>query len=139
MPRHLQATVISSNSVKLTWTRPEKSNGMITEYQIKWKQILGAFERMRRSVLADGERSINGTPVELIEVREHFIRNLTPHSTYSFRVREKTATGWGPFTKKIQAVTNEGGRFEMRHFEFVFTTTCRKPSREFFLYREPYL
>ena len=48
-------------------------------------------------------------PKELDEIREHFIRNLTPYSVYTFKVRERTATGWGPFSKKIQAVTLEGG------------------------------
>lgn len=63
--------------------------------------------------MKDAEESINGTPKELIEIREHFIRNLAPYSMYSFRVRERTANGWGPFTKKIEAMTLEGGRFAL--------------------------
>lgn len=52
---------------------------------------------------------VHGVPNQLSEIREHFIRNLTPYTVYSFKVRERTATGWGPFTNRIQAVTLEGG------------------------------
>ena len=53
---------------------------------------------------------IHGVPNQLSEIREHFIRNLTPYTVYSFKVRERTAAGWGPFTNRIQAVTLEGGQ-----------------------------
>ena len=110
VPRNLKAVVISSNVVKLRWKRPEKSNGIITQYQINWIKVKSALDRSRRSLGHSLEEVIYGVPQQLNEIREHFIRNLTPYSTYNFKVRERTPIGWGPFSNRIHAVTFEGGR-----------------------------
>ena len=67
------------------------------------------MDRIRRSALVNDENIVKKPLKDLNQIREYFIRNLTPYSIYSFRVREKTARGWGPFTKPIQAATLEGG------------------------------
>lgn len=95
--------------MRLQWRQPQNTNGIIISYQINWMKIKDQIDRIRRSALVNDENSINKPLKDLNQIREYFIRNLTPYSIYSFRVRERTAQGWGPFTKPIQAGTLEGG------------------------------
>ena len=95
--------------MRLQWRQPQNTNGIIISYQINWKKIKDQMDRIRRSALVSDEDSVNKPLKDLSQIREYFIRNLTPYSIYTFRVREKTTKGWGPFTKPIQAATLEGG------------------------------
>ena len=113
VPRDLSAIAISSETLMLRWHRPEKSNGIITRYEINWRAVNGTVDRRsKRSLTHGAEEVIHGVPKQLYDIREHFIRNLAPYSVYSFKVREGTAEGWGPFTDRIQAVTLEGGKLQ---------------------------
>ena len=111
VPRGLSAIAISSETLMLRWQRPEKSNGIITRYEINWRTVNGTVDRRSKRSLTHGrEEVLHGEPKQLHDIREHFIRNLAPYSVYSFKVREGTAEGWGPFTDRIQAITLEGGK-----------------------------
>jgi len=130
VPRGLSAIAISSETLMLRWQRPEKSNGIITRYEIKWRTVNGTVDkRSKRSLTHGREEIIHGAPTQLHDIREHFIRNLAPYSVYSFKVREGTAEGWGPFTDRIQAITLEGESSPPLHLQVLSKTsssiTCR--------------
>ena len=107
---------MDSYTLKLTWKRPQNSNGMITAYQINWEMTRSSLSRFTRSVSSQGTSIIQDIPTDLNEIRQHFIRNLKPFSIYGVRVRERTVDGWGPFTRKVEAATFEGGLFNRSHF-----------------------
>ncbi|XP_065069136.1 receptor-type tyrosine-protein phosphatase S-like isoform X1 [Rhopilema esculentum] len=122
-PRELQVMGMDSSSLKLTWKRPQNSNGMITAYQINWEMTHSSLSRLTRSVNSQGTSIIQGVPADLNEIRQHFIRNLKPFSIYGVRVRERTVNGWGPFTRKVEAATFEGESSEPLGLKVVSSTS----------------
>ncbi|XP_030050428.1 ephrin type-A receptor 5 isoform X2 [Microcaecilia unicolor] len=81
---------IAKNSISLSWQEPDRPNGIILEYEIKY------FEK-------DQETSYT-----IIKSRETEITadGLKPSSPYIFQIRARTAAGYGSFSRRFEFETS---------------------------------
>ncbi|XP_049742149.1 ephrin type-A receptor 5 isoform X3 [Elephas maximus indicus] len=80
---------IAKNSISLSWQEPDRPNGIILEYEIKY------FEK-------DQETSYT-----IIKSKETTItaEGLKPASVYVFQIRARTAAGYGTFSRRFEFET----------------------------------
>ncbi|XP_078004925.1 ephrin type-A receptor 5 isoform X7 [Phascolarctos cinereus] len=80
---------IAKNSISLSWQEPDRPNGIILEYEIKY------FEK-------DQETSYT-----IIKSKETAITadGLKPASVYVFQIRARTAAGYGVFSRRFEFET----------------------------------
>ncbi|XP_043826471.1 ephrin type-A receptor 5 isoform X10 [Dromiciops gliroides] len=80
---------IAKNSISLSWQEPDRPNGIILEYEIKY------FEK-------DQETSYT-----IIKSKETTITadGLKPASVYVFQIRARTAAGYGVFSRRFEFET----------------------------------
>ncbi|XP_069450319.1 ephrin type-A receptor 5 isoform X9 [Ovis canadensis] len=80
---------IAKNSISLSWQEPDRPNGIILEYEIKY------FEK-------DQETSYT-----IIKSKETSItaEGLKPASVYVFQIRARTAAGYGVFSRRFEFET----------------------------------
>ncbi|XP_076993114.1 ephrin type-A receptor 5 isoform X6 [Tamandua tetradactyla] len=80
---------IAKNSISLSWQEPDRPNGIILEYEIKY------FEK-------DQETSYT-----IIKSKEATItaEGLKPASVYVFQIRARTAAGYGVFSRRFEFET----------------------------------
>ncbi|XP_051646646.1 ephrin type-A receptor 5 isoform X7 [Manacus candei] len=81
---------ITKNSISLSWQEPDRPNGIILEYEIKY------FEK-------DQETSYT-----IIKSKETAITadGLKPGSAYVFQIRARTAAGYGGFSRRFEFETS---------------------------------
>ncbi|XP_065490912.1 ephrin type-A receptor 5 isoform X2 [Caloenas nicobarica] len=81
---------ITKNSISLSWQEPDRPNGIILEYEIKY------FEK-------DQEMSYT-----IIKSKETMITadGLKPGSAYVFQIRARTAAGYGGFSRRFEFETS---------------------------------
>ncbi|XP_061850309.1 ephrin type-A receptor 5 isoform X4 [Colius striatus] len=81
---------ITKNSISLSWQEPDRPNGIILEYEIKY------FEK-------DQETSYT-----IIKSKETTITadGLKPDSAYVFQIRARTAAGYGGFSRRFEFETS---------------------------------
>uniref|UniRef100_A0A7M4EH21 receptor protein-tyrosine kinase n=1 Tax=Crocodylus porosus TaxID=8502 RepID=A0A7M4EH21_CROPO len=81
---------ITKNSISLSWQEPDRPNGIILEYEIKY------FEK-------DQETSYT-----IIKSKETTITadGLKPGSAYIFQIRARTAAGYGGFSRRFEIETS---------------------------------
>ncbi|XP_043945033.1 protein sidekick-1 [Protopterus annectens] len=81
-------------SVRIVWQPPEEPNGIIQGYQIAYRQT------------SDNPNKF--TTVEVgSTVRQFMATELTPESTYIFKVSAKTRQGWGEPTEAVVITTEK--------------------------------
>ncbi|XP_030744422.1 ephrin type-A receptor 5 [Echinops telfairi] len=80
---------IAKNSISLSWQEPDRPNGIILEYEIKY------FEK-------DQESSYT-----IIKSKETAItaEDLKPASVYVFQIRARTAAGYGSYSRRFEFET----------------------------------
>uniref|UniRef100_A0A8C7BQ05 receptor protein-tyrosine kinase n=1 Tax=Neovison vison TaxID=452646 RepID=A0A8C7BQ05_NEOVI len=80
---------IAKNSISLSWQEPDRPNGIILEYEIKY------FEK-------DQETSYT-----IIKSKETTVTadGLKPASVYVFQIRARTAAGYGVFSRRFEFET----------------------------------
>ncbi|MGH0175123.1 UNVERIFIED_CONTAM: hypothetical protein FKN15_069966 [Acipenser sinensis] len=79
------------NSVTLSWQEPERPNGIILDYEVKY------YEKQEQETSYTILRS-KGTNVT--------ISGLKPDSTYLFQIRARTAAGYGASSRKFKFETS---------------------------------
>ncbi|XP_078233786.1 ephrin type-A receptor 5 isoform X6 [Pogona vitticeps] len=81
---------VAKNSISLSWQEPDRPNGIILEYEIKY------FEK-------DQETSYT-----IIKSKETKITadGLKPASVYVFQIRARTAAGYGGFSRRFEFETS---------------------------------
>ncbi|XP_053116085.1 ephrin type-A receptor 5 isoform X5 [Hemicordylus capensis] len=81
---------VAKNSISLSWQEPDRPNGIILEYEIKY------FEK-------DQETSYT-----IIKSKETTITadGLKPASAYIFQIRARTAAGYGGFSRRFEFETS---------------------------------
>uniref|UniRef100_A0A8C9HPD0 receptor protein-tyrosine kinase n=1 Tax=Piliocolobus tephrosceles TaxID=591936 RepID=A0A8C9HPD0_9PRIM len=86
---HVKKGKIAKNSISLSWQEPDRPNGIILEYEIKY------FEK-------DQETSYT-----IIKSKETTItaEGLKPASVYVFQIRARTAAGYGVFSRRFEFET----------------------------------
>ncbi|XP_033614749.1 ephrin type-A receptor 5 isoform X4 [Fukomys damarensis] len=80
---------IAKNSISLSWQEPDRPNGIILEYEIKY------FEKDQESsytIIKSKETSITA-------------KGLKPASVYVFQIRARTAAGYGVFSRRFEFET----------------------------------
>uniref|UniRef100_A0A8C8ICU6 receptor protein-tyrosine kinase n=1 Tax=Oncorhynchus tshawytscha TaxID=74940 RepID=A0A8C8ICU6_ONCTS len=87
----IQAKDITRHTISLAWQQPEKANGVILEYEVKYY-----------------EKDQNERSYRIIKTssRNTDIKGLTPLTSYVFHVRARTAAGYGEFSAPFQFMTN---------------------------------
>uniref|UniRef100_A0A8C1P3P4 receptor protein-tyrosine kinase n=1 Tax=Cyprinus carpio TaxID=7962 RepID=A0A8C1P3P4_CYPCA len=80
----IQAKDITRHAVSLAWQQPERPNGVILEYEVKY------YEKDQN------ERSYR---IMKTSSRNAEIKGLSPLTSYVFHVRARTAAGYGDFSR----------------------------------------
>ncbi|KTG43437.1 hypothetical protein cypCar_00003278, partial [Cyprinus carpio] len=87
----IQAKDITRHAVSLAWQQPERPNGVILEYEVKY------YEKDQN------ERSYR---IMKTSSRNAEIKGLSPLTSYVFHVRARTAAGYGDFSAPFEFMTN---------------------------------
>ncbi|XP_048845707.1 ephrin type-A receptor 4-like [Brienomyrus brachyistius] len=87
----IQTKEITRHAVSLVWQSPERSNGVILEYEVKYYEK-DQNERSYR-IIKTSSRSAD-------------IKGLSPLTSYVFHVRARTAAGYGEFSAPYELMTN---------------------------------
>uniref|UniRef100_A0A8C9TU84 receptor protein-tyrosine kinase n=1 Tax=Scleropages formosus TaxID=113540 RepID=A0A8C9TU84_SCLFO len=87
----IQAKDITRHTVSLSWQEPERPNGVILEYEVKYY-----------------EKDQNERSYRIIKTasRNADIKGLNPLTSYVFHVRARTAAGYGDFSTPFEFMTN---------------------------------
>ncbi|XP_069776469.1 ephrin type-A receptor 5-like isoform X2 [Narcine bancroftii] len=81
---------IAKNTISLTWEEPNRPNGIILEYEIKY------FEK---------DQEISYTIIKSKET-EIVVDGLKPTTVYIFQIRARTAAGYGGYSRKFEFETS---------------------------------
>ncbi|XP_028282486.1 ephrin type-A receptor 4-A-like isoform X1 [Parambassis ranga] len=87
----IQATDVTRHSLSLLWQQPDRPNGVILEYEVKFYEK-DQRERSYR-IMRTFSRSVDVT-------------GLNPLTVYVFHVRARTAAGYGEFSAPFEFSTN---------------------------------
>ncbi|KAM9323294.1 ephrin type-A receptor 4-A-like [Pholidichthys leucotaenia] len=87
----MQATDVTRHSLSLLWQQPERPNGVILEYEVKFNEK-DQKERSYR-IMRTFSRSVDVT-------------GLKPLTVYVFHVRARTAAGYGEYSAPFEFSTN---------------------------------
>ncbi|KAG9331964.1 hypothetical protein JZ751_016321 [Albula glossodonta] len=87
----IQARDVTRHTVSLAWQEPERPNGVILEYEVKY------YEKNQN------ERSYR---IVKTSSRNSDIKGLNPLTSYIFHVRARTAAGYGDFSAPFEFMTN---------------------------------
>uniref|UniRef100_A0A4W6EQQ1 receptor protein-tyrosine kinase n=2 Tax=Lates TaxID=8186 RepID=A0A4W6EQQ1_LATCA len=87
----IQATDVTRHSLSLSWQQPDRPNGVILEYEVKFYEK-DQRERSYR-IMRTFSRSVDVT-------------GLNPLTVYVFHVRARTAAGYGEFSAPFEFSTN---------------------------------
>ncbi|XP_070774320.1 ephrin type-A receptor 4-A-like isoform X3 [Enoplosus armatus] len=87
----IQATDVTRHSLSLAWQQPDRPNGVILEYEVKFYEK-DQKERSYR-IMRTFSRSVDVT-------------GLNPLTVYVFHVRARTAAGYGDFSAPFEFSTN---------------------------------
>uniref|UniRef100_A0A671YWV8 receptor protein-tyrosine kinase n=1 Tax=Sparus aurata TaxID=8175 RepID=A0A671YWV8_SPAAU len=88
---YIQATDVTRHSLSLAWQQPDRPNGVILEYEVKFYEK-DQRERSYR-IMRTFSRSVDVT-------------GLNPLTVYVFHVRARTAAGYGEFSTPFEFSTN---------------------------------
>uniref|UniRef100_A0AAY4EY77 receptor protein-tyrosine kinase n=1 Tax=Denticeps clupeoides TaxID=299321 RepID=A0AAY4EY77_9TELE len=94
----IQAKDITRHAVSLAWQQPERPNGVILEYEVKYYEK-DQNERSYR-IMKTSSRSAD-------------IKGLSPLTSYVFHVRARTAAGYGEFSIPFEFMTTSGTPFNL--------------------------
>uniref|UniRef100_A0A665W140 receptor protein-tyrosine kinase n=1 Tax=Echeneis naucrates TaxID=173247 RepID=A0A665W140_ECHNA len=89
----IQATDVTRHSLSLSWQQPDRPNGVILEYEVKFYEK-DQKERSYR-IMRTFSRSVDVT-------------GLNPLTVYVFHARARTAAGYGEFSGPFEFSTNSG-------------------------------
>eukprot|EP00064_Thunnus_orientalis_P013168 superscaffoldBa00002108_g13205 len=97
----IQATDVTRHSLSLSWQQPDRPNGVILEYEVKF------YEKRERSyrIMRTFSRSVDVT-------------GLNPLTVYVFHVRARTAAGYGEFSTPFEFSTNSGVKIYVDPFTY---------------------
>nr|XP_046178507.1 ephrin type-A receptor 4-like [Oncorhynchus gorbuscha] len=87
----IQASDVTRHDVSLAWQQPDRPNGVILEYEVKYHEK-NQKERSYR-IMKTASRSAD-------------ITGLNPLTVYVFQVRARTAAGYGEFSAPFEFSTN---------------------------------
>lgn len=128
----IQAKDITRHTISLAWQPPDRANGVILEYEVKYYEkvsvpyhphkgnifqhvvrkklyriVFSCFSICPSSVIVQDQ---NERSYRIIKTssRNTDIKGLTPLTSYVFHVRARTAAGYGEFSGPFEFMTNSG-------------------------------
>uniref|UniRef100_A0A8C7LLR6 receptor protein-tyrosine kinase n=1 Tax=Oncorhynchus kisutch TaxID=8019 RepID=A0A8C7LLR6_ONCKI len=91
----IQAGDVTRHGVSLAWQQPDRPNGVILEYEVKYYEKDQKESSYRIMKTASRSADITG---------------LSPLTVYLYQVRARTAAGYGEFSGPLEFSTNSGRR-----------------------------
>ena len=125
----IQAKDITRHTISLAWQPPDRANGVILEYEVKYYEkvrgpvgdVVSADERIYKNtnrflvnlsflIFFCHPQDQNERSYRIIKTssRNTDIKGLTPLTSYVFHVRARTAAGYGEFSGPFEFMTNSG-------------------------------
>uniref|UniRef100_A0A671W5B6 receptor protein-tyrosine kinase n=1 Tax=Sparus aurata TaxID=8175 RepID=A0A671W5B6_SPAAU len=102
------------SSIALSWAEPDRPNGIILEYEIKY------FEK---------EQDSSYTIIKSKET-EMEVEGLKPSSVYIFQVRARTSAGYGAFSRRFEFQTSPYCEYtRQRYCTLTVMRSCAPPFR----------
>uniref|UniRef100_H2T195 receptor protein-tyrosine kinase n=1 Tax=Takifugu rubripes TaxID=31033 RepID=H2T195_TAKRU len=89
----IQVTDVTRHSLSLAWQQPDRPNGVILEYEVKF------YEKDQKERAYRIMRTFS---------RGADVAGLSPLTVYVFHVRARTAAGYGDFSAPFEFATNSG-------------------------------
>lgn len=99
------AEVLSSTSIKITWTQPKSPNGQISRYRV---HLIANEPKYRIPSICEPFENLNATTIteELVYIFDYGL----PYVEYIFQVAAGNTAGIGPYSKPVFAITNPSGK-----------------------------
>lgn len=115
----IQAKDITRHTISLAWQPPDRANGVILEYEVKYYEKVRAWFRSRWmpssletdflvNCLPPQDQNERSYRIIKTSSRSTDIRGLTPLTSYVFHVRARTAASYGEFSAPFEVMTNSG-------------------------------
>lgn len=115
----IQAKDITRHTISLAWQPPDRANGVILEYEVKYYEKVRASLRRRCCWCIETPvttnvfccpQDQNERSYRIIKTssRSTDIKGLTPLTSYVFHVRARTAASYGEFSSPFEVMTNSG-------------------------------
>uniref|UniRef100_A0A8C2KQI9 receptor protein-tyrosine kinase n=1 Tax=Cyprinus carpio TaxID=7962 RepID=A0A8C2KQI9_CYPCA len=100
----------AKNSIAVSWQEPDRPNGIILEYEIKY------FEKE--------------TSYTIIKSKETdvLVDGLKPSSAYIFQIRARTSAGYGGFSRRFEFETSPYCKAGIQHFLLSLFITVKFPA-----------
>ncbi|XP_072373213.1 ephrin type-A receptor 5-like isoform X5 [Scyliorhinus torazame] len=86
----VKKTKVTKNSISLSWQEPNRPNGIILEYEIKY------YEKAQETSYT----IIKSKETEIV------VDGLKPTTVYIFQIRARTAAGYGGYSRKFEFETS---------------------------------
>ena len=90
-PRSLMVVNVTDATIRVSWEPPDRPNGIITQYQIHYKNSSHSFTSL---IITNADLT-------------YTVTGLTSGTKYVFRVRAFTVVGHGPPSKKVITHTSK--------------------------------
>lgn len=115
----IQAKDITRHTISLAWQPPDRANGVILEYEVKYYEKVRAWFQSRWTpspletdflfyCLPPQDQNERSYRIIKTSSRSTDIRGLTPLTSYVFHVRARTAASYGEFSAPFEVMTNSG-------------------------------
>lgn len=118
----IQVTDITRHSLSLAWQQPDRPNGVILEYEVKFYEKVSPPPPSRWRLgsggvcdcsLCSSASSAQDQKERAYRIMRTFSRGadvtgLSPLTVYVFHVRARTAAGYGDFSTPFEFSTNSG-------------------------------
>lgn len=125
----IQAKDITRHTISLAWQPPDRANGVILEYEVKYyEKVRGPWEMQfllmklfpiyvstactcsfcLTFICHPQDQNERSYRIIKTSSRNTDIKGLTPLTSYVFHVRARTAAGYGEFSGPFEFMTNSG-------------------------------
>lgn len=86
VPRDIQVNAVSSSTISVLWSppQPQRQNGIIVQYKIRFRQVGGSVPQV---VVVDGDE------------RSYILTGLLKDTAYEVRLAAATVNGTGPYSQ----------------------------------------
>lgn len=116
----IQVTDVTRHSLSLAWQQPDRPNGVILEYEVKFYEKVSpspdptlqvnpdSLKRLTLCFPSDQDQKERAYRIMRTFSRGADVAGLSPLTVYVFHVRARTAAGYGDFSAPFEFATNSG-------------------------------
>ncbi|KAG7267457.1 hypothetical protein CRUP_006613 [Coryphaenoides rupestris] len=104
--------VSGRSSITVSWAEPDRPNGIILEYEIKYfekrQDTVSTSHPEKQEKTLEGSRREQDSGYTIIKSQqtEMVVEGLKPSSAYIFQVRARTSAGYGAFSRRFEFQTS---------------------------------